>query len=134
MSLKYIDENGNEKDIAGIGKKTEVSVSQTITSGTEIGKITVDGIEKKLFTPTIPTKVFYEAWSPSITFYCDLGHHALIICSFGAMYLLWNPSDSIQTVSIFGSGYNFVRDNNDKTKITLSKSDGGSSTFTILVF
>lgn len=53
MSLKYVDENGNEQDIAGLGKSgTEVSVEQTLTSGTKIGEISVDNVATALYAPS----------------------------------------------------------------------------------
>lgn len=53
MSLKYVDENGNEQDIAGLGKDgTEVSVKQTLTSGTKIGEISINDVATNLFAPS----------------------------------------------------------------------------------
>ena len=39
------------------GKATAVSFTQTLTSGTKIGTITIDGVAKNIYTPTIPTNV-----------------------------------------------------------------------------
>lgn len=39
------------------GKATAVSFTQTLTSGTKIGTITIDGVAKNIYTPTIPTAV-----------------------------------------------------------------------------
>lgn len=39
------------------GKATAVSFTQTQTSGTKIGSITIDGVAKNIYTPTIPTNV-----------------------------------------------------------------------------
>ena len=38
-------------------KATAVSFTQTQTSGTKIGSITIDGVVKNIYTPTIPTKL-----------------------------------------------------------------------------
>lgn len=38
-------------------KATAVTFTQTLTSGTKIGTITIDGVAKNIYTPTIPTNV-----------------------------------------------------------------------------
>ena len=38
-------------------KATAVSFTQTLTSGTKIGTITIDGVGKNIYTPTIPTAI-----------------------------------------------------------------------------
>jgi len=78
-------------------------------------------------------KVYYEAWNTSINFKCPLGHHALMICSNMAMYLLWNPSDEHHIVSLFGSGYWLTRASN-KTSFTLTSSNSSNNTYTIIIF
>ena len=78
-------------------------------------------------------KVYYEAWNTRIDFECPLGHHALIMCSNMAMYLLWNPSDEHHTVSLFGSGYWLTRASN-KTSFTLTSSNSSNTTYTIIIF
>ena len=37
------------------GKATNVSFTQSLTSGTQIGSITIDGVSKNIYAPTIPT-------------------------------------------------------------------------------
>ena len=50
--------NGLASRVATLeGKATAVSFTQTQTSGTKIGSITIDGVAKNIYTPTIPTKV-----------------------------------------------------------------------------
>ena len=50
--------NGLASKVATLeGKATAVSFTQTQTSGTKIGSITIDGVAKNIYTPTIPTKV-----------------------------------------------------------------------------
>lgn len=52
MSLKYIDGNGNENSIAGIGQDgSQVSVTRNLTSGTKIASISVDGTVNDLYAP-----------------------------------------------------------------------------------
>lgn len=38
-------------------KSTNVSFTQAVTNGTQIGTITIDGIDKNIYAPTIPTKL-----------------------------------------------------------------------------
>lgn len=42
------------------GKTTNVSFTQSLTSGTQIGSISIDGVSKNIYAPTIPTSF---AWS-----------------------------------------------------------------------
>lgn len=78
------------------------------------------------------SKVYYSAWSTSITFNCPIGHHALMLCSYNAVYLLWNPEDNYHTLNIVGQGYTLTRDNTDRTKFTLSSNNNNA--YTIIVF
>ena len=39
------------------GKATNVSFTQSLTSGTQIGSISIDGVVKNIYAPTIPTKL-----------------------------------------------------------------------------
>lgn len=68
MAIKKINYSGNSKVIKrlcevvnglidGGGGGSTVSYSQTLSSGTETGEITIDGVATKMYAPTPPTKV-----------------------------------------------------------------------------
>jgi len=69
MALKKINYNGSSKVIlrlcemvnqlidGGGGGGDSVSYSQTLSSGTETGEITINGTTTKMYAPTQPTKV-----------------------------------------------------------------------------
>lgn len=69
MALKKINYNGSSKVIirlcemvnqlidGGGGGGDSVSYSQTLSSGTETGEITINGTATKMYAPTQPTKV-----------------------------------------------------------------------------
>lgn len=85
-----------------------------------------------LKTKTQNFQTYYNGWGSSITFYVPSGRHAIVMASTSAMYLIWNPSDQVNSVAIYGSGLSFTRDSSDTTKITGTKS--GNSTWTVVVF
>lgn len=53
------------------GKSTNVSFTQSLTSGTQIGSISIDGVAKNIYAPTIPTSDINKG----VTAY-DWGNHA----------------------------------------------------------
>lgn len=132
MSLKYVDNYGNEENIAGLGKPgSSVNAIGRLSSGTAIGDIVSDGKVTTFYAPTSPVTKYYTAWANSLVFYLPLGCQALVMLSFNAVYLVWNPNDALQVQPLFGSGATFKRDSTDKTKITVTTS--GSNTMTALV-
>ena len=53
MSWKNVQyENGRFKTSNGGGGGSTVSFTQTLTSGTESGTITIDGVDTKIYAPT----------------------------------------------------------------------------------
>lgn len=135
MSLKYIDGNGNEHDIAGVGKDgSTVNAIGRLSSGTAIGDIVIDGAVTTFYAPTSPVTRYTSPWANSFEFYCPIGRHTLIICSNDAMYVLWNPADNFHIVTVYGSGYSISRDTSDLTKFRFWRTNGGPSTMTAVVF
>lgn len=92
----------------------------------------VSNILNKIINNIGNMKIYHKDWNTSISFECSIGHHALVLCSHTGFYTLWNAPDEFHTVSLYGSGYTFTRNSNDKTKFTLSANSNNA--YTIIVF
>ena len=67
------------------GKATNVSFTQSLTSGTQIGSISIDGVTKNIYAPTIPT----DDINKGVTAY-GWGNHASVGYLTSASNLAWS--------------------------------------------
>ena len=63
-----------------------VSVTQSLTSGTEVGSITVNGTATKLYAPTATTEVFWATYGTTTSAELEAAYQAgkLIACGYGS--------------------------------------------------
>ena len=80
------------------GKATNVSFTQSLTSGTQIGTITIDGASKNIYAPTIPISDINKG----VTAY-DWGNHASVGYLTSASSLAWGKiTGTPNTLSGYG--------------------------------
>src|SRR5574344_1669726 len=65
---------------------TAVSVTQTLTSGTEIATATINGTATKLYAPTATTEVFWATYGTTTSAELEAAYQAgkLIACEYGS--------------------------------------------------
>lgn len=80
------------------GKATNVSFTQSLTSGTQIGSISIDGVTKNIYAPTIPTSDINKG----VTAY-GWGNHASVGYLTSASNLAWGKiTGKPTTISGYG--------------------------------
>lgn len=79
--------------------------------------------------------IYYQAWGMSITFNVPIGRQAIVIVSMNDFFIVWNPPDNVgwKFISAQQYQYSITRDANNTTKITITKTAGGNSTFSVIV-